>query len=379
MANSPSNFLIAGNDEHGINPPTPGKRTPMMPYIDRQIYENEWNYAVKNAFLADCLRIGFNVFDVKPNRQDLPINNRVNAVNRVNPSCLVTFAYNAFGDGTTFNQANGLEVFYSPNNQFAQRSLNLSNAVYNEILNDTRLNGRGVKTLDVALLTSVRTPATLIEAGFMTNFEEAKLMLDPDNITTIGRATCRGVCEFFDVDYTPIQNMTFPTLRTGSRGRYVRYLQFVLSKLGYAVGAVDGAFGTNTANAVRAFQQANGLTPDGIVGRNTWYKLNNLTPDARILRKGSYGAEVRYLQQKLYSKLYNVGTVDGIFGQNTENAVREFQTENGLAADGIVGRNTWDYLMDPNRSRPLPSGFRSSQNISNEDTQPTNPNTIFKI
>ena len=152
MANSPSNFLIAGNDEHGINPPTPGKRTPMMPYIDRQIYENEWNYAVKNAFLADCLRIGFNVFDVKPNRQDLPINNRVNAVNRVNPSCLVTFAYNAFGDGTTFNQANGLEVFYSPNNQFAQRSLNLSNAVYNEILNDTRLNGRGVKTLDVALL-----------------------------------------------------------------------------------------------------------------------------------------------------------------------------------------------------------------------------------
>ena len=119
MANSPSNFLIAANDEHGINPPTPGKRTPMMPYIDRQIYENEWNYAVKNAFLADCLRIGFNIFDVKPNRQDLPINNRVNAVNRVNPTCLVTFAYNAFGDGTTFNQANGLEVFYSPNNSFA--------------------------------------------------------------------------------------------------------------------------------------------------------------------------------------------------------------------------------------------------------------------
>ena len=375
MANSPSNFLIAANDEHGINPPTPGKRTPMMPYIDRQIYENEWNYAVKNAFLADCLRIGFNIFDVKPNRQDLPINNRVNAVNRVNPTCLVTFAYNAFGDGTTFNQANGLEVFYSPNNSFASRSLNLSNAVYNEILTDTTLNGRGVKTLDVAMLTAVRTPATLIEAGFMTNFEEAKLMLDPDQVHTIGRATCRGVCEYLDVQYVPIQDMTFPTIRSGSRGRYVRYLQFVLSKLNYAVGAIDGAFGTNTANAVRAFQQANGLTPDGIVGRNTWYKLNNLTPDARILRKGSYGAEVRYLQQKLYSKLYNVGTIDGIFGDNTQRAVREFQGENGLNVDGIVGRNTWDYLMDSNRSRPLPN-TQAPQN-SNQPAS-FNTDTIFK-
>ncbi len=353
MANDPSNYLIAGNDEHGINPPTAGKRTPIMPYIDRSIYENEWNFAVKNAFLADCLRIGFYILDVKPNRQDLSINSRVNTVNRASPSCLVTFAYNAFGDGTTFNSANGLEVFYSPTNAYATRSKSLSEYVYNSILDDTSLNGRGIKTLDVAMLSSVRTVATLVEAGFMTNFNEAKLMLDPDHINTVGRATCRGVCEFFNVTYIPIENMTFPTIRSGSRGRFVRYLQFLLKTQGYSVGNVDGAFGPNTTNAVKAFQQANGLTADGIVGRNTWYKLNNLTPEARILKRGSYGAEVRYLQQKLYSKLYNVGTIDGIFGSNTERAVKEFQSENGLTPDGIVGPNTWSYLADFDRSRPL--------------------------
>lgn len=354
MANNPENYLIAGNDEHGINPPTPGKRTPIMPYIDRQIYENEWNYAVKNAFLADCLRIGFFIFDVKPNRQDLSVTNRVLAVNRAQPSCLVTFAYNAFGDPNTFSSPRGCEAFYSPINIYANRSEILSNAVYNQIIEKTGLNARGVKTLDVGMLSSVRTVATLVEAGFMTNFDEAKLMLDPDHITTVGRAACEGVCNFFNVDYQDIKDTNFPTLRIGSRGRFVRYLQFKLKLDGYAVGNVDGSFGTNTQNAVKAFQQANGLTADGIVGRNTWNKLNNLYPTARVLKRGSYGAEVKYLQQKLNSFLYPVGPIDGIFGAQTEKAVQDFQTENGLVPDGIVGNNTWEYLMDRSRSRKLP-------------------------
>ncbi len=364
MANNPENYLIAGNDEHGINPPTLGKRTPLMPYINRQIYENEWNFAVKNAFLADCLRIGFFIFDVKPNRQDASVSSRVTLVNRAQPSCVITFGYNAFGDPNAFSSPNGVEVFYSPLNVYAQRSQALSSAVYNEILNATSLNGRGIKTLDVGMLSNVRTVATLIEAGFMTNFNEAKLMLDPDHINTVGRATCKGVCNYFNVEYTPIDEMNFPTLRVGSRGRFVRYLQFVLKTEGYVLGSVDGIFGTNTQNAVKAFQQANGLTDDGIVGRNTWYKLNNLYPTARVLKKGSYGAEVKYLQQKLYSFLYPVGTIDGIFGTNTERAVKQFQQENGLTPDGIVGNNTWDYLMDRANSRPLPT---PTQNNNSED------------
>ena len=214
----------------------------------------------------------------------------------------------------------------------------------------------------MGILSNVRTVSSLIEAGFMTNFNEAKLMLDPDHINIVGRSTCKGVCNYFNVEYTPIDEMNFPTLRIGSRGRFVRYLQFILKIQGYVLGNVDGIFGTNTQTAVKAFQQANGITDDGIVGRNTWYKLNNLYPTSRVLKKGSYGAEVKYLQQKLYSYLYPVGMVDGIFGSNTEKAVKEFQRENGLTPDGIVGNNTWDYLMDRANSRTLPTSTTTLNN-----------------
>ena len=352
--NNPENFLIAGNDEHGINPPTPGKRTPMMPYINRQIYENEFNYWAKNYFLADALRIGYYILDVKPNRQDLSISARVNLINRASPTLVYTFAYNAAGDGQSFSSANGVETFYSPINVFADDSKRLTTDVYDEVIAQTGANGRGVKTLDVSLLSAVRVPAGLIEAGFMTNFEEAKLMLDPDYQKLVGRSSLKGVSEYLNVNYTPIENENFTILRAGSEGRLVRYLQFMLKIDGFNINAVDGIFGPNTQNAVLAFQQANNLTSDGIVGPKTWASINLLNPERRVLRRGSIGSEVKYLQRKLYSKLYPVGTIDGIFGSNTERAVKDFQTENGLTPDGIVGPKTWDAIKDKKTSRPFP-------------------------
>ena len=351
--NNASDFLIAGNDEHGVMPATPGKRTPMMPYIDRQIYENEFNFAAKNWFLADCLRIGFFIFDVKPNRQDLSISARVAAINRVLPTLVLTFAYNAFGDGQTFNNAGGIEAFYSSLNVQPAQSRTLAFNVYDEILAVTGLRGRGVGNLDVGMLSSVRTIAALVECGFMTNFNEAKLMIDPDNQRNIGQAACKGVCTFLNVRYYTPQETRYPVLRRGSRGSFVRYLQFMLKIEGYNLGSVDGVFGAQTENAVLSFQRANGLTADGIVGPATWEKLNNFNPQNRVLRRGSYGAEVKYLQRKLYSKLYNVGAFDGIFGNQTLDAVTAFQRENGLNPDGIVGPVTWEAIMDNANSRPL--------------------------
>lgn len=353
MANNPQNYLIAGNDEHGVNPPTAGKRTPVMPYIDREIYENEFNYNAKNAFLADCYRIGFRVLDVKPNRQDLSVSNRVSIVNRAGANAVVTFAYNAYSADGGFNSVDGLEGYYSPLNRQPNASRNFAELVYSNILDAVTVRGRGVRALDAGMLSNVNCVACLMECGFMTNFREARLMLDYDWYTAIGRASCKGVCEFFDVTYITPQNDSYPLLRIGSTGKYVRYLQFLLKINGFSVGVIDGVFGANTQNAVRAFQLANGLTADGVVGRLTWYKLNNFTPEARVIKRGSYGAEVKYLQQKLYSKLYNVGAIDGIFGRQTEQAVKEFQSENGLATDGVVGKNTWDYVKNDEKSRSL--------------------------
>ncbi|MBU5427876.1 LysM peptidoglycan-binding domain-containing protein [Tissierella pigra] len=64
-----------------------------------------------------------------------------------------------------------------------------------------------------------------------------------------------------------------PTLRQGSRGADVVRLQQLLLGHGFNPGAIDGIFGPNTHSAVVAFQRSRGLTPDGIVGINTWTAL----------------------------------------------------------------------------------------------------------
>ena len=63
-----------------------------------------------------------------------------------------------------------------------------------------------------------------------------------------------------------------------------------------------------------------------------------------LIKKGSKGDIVNYLQYKLFSKLYNPGTIDGIFGNKTLEAVKLFQKDNGLVVDGIVGNKTWSKL-----------------------------------
>ncbi len=347
-----SNFLIGANDEHGLNPPTAGKRTPIMPYINRSFYENEFNRRAKFQFIIACLRCGFNIFDVKPEVQDISITTRIRRINSANLSLLVTFAYNAFGTGATFNQSNGYEVYYSQLSRFPTQSRELSEEVYSELLNFVQNNGRGVDTINVSVLTSVNCPSTLIEAGFMTNFEEAKLMIDPDYIIQVADGACAGVCNYLDVEYIPREDFSsYTTLRRGSRGNQVKLLQYLLIYNGYNLSP-DGIFGTQTYNAIINFQQNSGLTVDGIVGSNTWRAL--VTPQGKLTRNGARGANVVYLQQKLLSKLYPIGDIDGVFGNATLNGVRQFQQENGLVPDGIVGPATWGALSQIGGGRPLP-------------------------
>lgn len=68
--------------------------------------------------------------------------------------------------------------------------------------------------------------------------------------------------------------------------------------------------------------------------------LSSVGVQAAVLRKGSNGAEVKKVQQKLKDLGYYTGSVDGIFGSKTEAAVRSFQKTKGLKVDGIVGAQT---------------------------------------
>ena len=68
------------------------------------------------------------------------------------------------------------------------------------------------------------------------------------------------------------------------------------------------------------------------------------TAYAVTYKQGSTGSTVRTIQQKLKNWGYYKGSVDGIFGKKTKEAVKSFQKKNGLSADGIVGKKTLSAL-----------------------------------
>lgn len=115
-------------------------------------------------------------------------------------------------------------------------------------------------------------------------------------------------------------------LKIGSSGDDVKELQ---EKLGLAA---DGVFGRGTEEAVKKWQKTNCLIADGIVGPDTWGQLFSL-------KVGSSGDDVKELQAKLGL------TADGKFGVGTEQAVKKWQTANGLTADGIVSPDMWNQLF----------------------------------
>ena len=135
-----------------------------------------------------------------------------------------------------------------------------------------------------------------------------------------------------------------PTISIGSTGHDVRRLQriFVMMK---ALGPsnITGTFDSTTEQAVKDFQQGEGLTVDGIVGPITWQALP-ADPNTPLLARGASGNVVTALQKGL--KKYSTpatdpGAVDGDFGPKTEAAVKAYQQDRGVPADGIVGDQTW--------------------------------------
>jgi peptidoglycan hydrolase-like protein with peptidoglycan-binding domain len=87
-----------------------------------------------------------------------------------------------------------------------------------------------------------------------------------------------------------------------------------------------------------------------------------------VLRQGSRGASVTYLQQRLVALHYDVGSVDGIFGAQTYHGVVAFQKVNSLARDGIVGARTWAALDRPVVPRPRysHSGYSVEVNLTKQ-------------
>ena len=135
----------------------------------------------------------------------------------------------------------------------------------------------------------------------------------------------------------PAPSPSWPELKNGSSGADVTTVQYLLNGRGHST-ASDGSFGPATEAAVKAFQSANGLVADGVVGPKTWPKLIS------DVKQGANGNAVRAVQTQLNTHGHGL-RVDGEFGAVTTTAVRAFQQKRGLVVDGLVGPKTWVALV----------------------------------
>jgi murein DD-endopeptidase MepM/ murein hydrolase activator NlpD len=130
-------------------------------------------------------------------------------------------------------------------------------------------------------------------------------------------------------------------------------VQRVLLGRGLYAGPIDGVSGPATETAVRAAQQRAGITVDGVVGPQTRRALSVRELGSRPLVLGARGSDVVALQFALSSHGFPCGTIDGVFGLHTANAVRRFQRFARLAADAVAGPATFTALRTPPPAVPI--------------------------
>jgi N-acetylmuramoyl-L-alanine amidase len=139
-------------------------------------------------------------------------------------------------------------------------------------------------------------------------------------------------------------------LRRGDRGPAVAEIRSTLRRFGLLADTVVGAphdnFDTEVEHAVRAFQQQRGLIADGIVGPATYRALREAGWTlgdrmlAYLISAPMAGDDVVTLQERLLELGYDPGRPGGVFDERTEAALRRFQREYGLVADGLCGPAT---------------------------------------
>jgi N-acetylmuramoyl-L-alanine amidase len=138
-----------------------------------------------------------------------------------------------------------------------------------------------------------------------------------------------------------------PLLRRGDFGPDVAEVRSTLTKLGLLSDPHPSqVFDLPVEHAVRAFQQQRGLITDGIVGPATYRALRDATyrlgdrPLAYLMAQPVTGDDVFALQERLLELGYDAGRPTGEFDQQTEQALKNFQRDYGLIADGMCGPDT---------------------------------------
>lgn len=178
--------------------------------------------------------------------------------------------------------------------------------------------------------------------------------------------------------YGTIQSYPGRALRVGDSSENVKTIQIQLNRIrkNYPgipeILNVNGEFNEVTKNAVKTFQRIFNLTQDGIVGKQTWYKISQIyvgvkklaelnsegeklplpeTVPTETIRLGAEGENVKIAQYLLavigafYDEILPLKITGGYYSE-TEESVRSFQRQFNLTVDGIIGPRTWSKLIE---------------------------------
>lgn len=297
--------------------------------------------AVKNRVIELLRANGHTVYDCTDDVGKTQNENLRNIVRKCNAHKVdldVSIHLNASG-GT------GTEVYIHSDNS---RAKDEAKRIANNISNALGIRNRGVKTrTNLYVLRRTNSPSLLVECCFVDNINDKNHW----NVNKCAEAIAKGILGgSYNTQVAHPSNPQPSAPQSHAVSNKKEYIktgqQRSVDYCGHSI-KVDGLYGNNTQkNINRCFQKAMNsdykkkLSVDGIAGDNTCEALGK-----HYVKKGERQELVRAVQIALYCHGYNPEWTDGIFGAKTEEAVKAFQREHGLSADGIAGRNTILKLM----------------------------------
>ncbi len=277
------------------------------------------------------------------------------------------------------------EVMASPTSEFSTSSDNFDSVIggVNSVNSEAVLDLAATTAVDREL-NSVDSPGD--EGDISTKFVQGETIagaeltaLKPeDDSATIALNGQEFVVALADLPY-PGYLLKYEPGATLTYDENVQQWQQRMKDRGWDID-VDGLYGPQSESIARQFQQAKDLAVDGIVGPQTWEaSFDTSTPPfpGNLFKYEpgeplTYDANVEQWQQRM-KDLGKTIDVDGLYGSQSAQVARDFQQEQGLAVDGIVGSQTWEASFDTDDAPPPPE-----EPIDPPTEEPTDPPSSFK-
>ncbi len=269
---------------------TPGKR------VDKALdpaQTREWVLNDRVArHLAEAAKQYENVetlrVDDTTGKKDVSLSARCKAANDWGADVYISCHHNA---GINLGTGGGIVVF-----SFAEgtKGAQLRDEIYNACIAAGGLKGNRAQPKQAKafyVLKNTKAPAVLVEYGFMDSATDVPVILTEAYAKAMGDATMAAIAGVWGIKKQaapvdePVTTITttktgvctveVSVLKKGAKGAQVKAMQLLLMGYGFSCGqsGADGDFGSNTDKALRAFQQAKGLSVDGCCGEKTWAAL----------------------------------------------------------------------------------------------------------